>query len=373
MNLKRTFLILTSLLVFGAIALGFLTIRWYNGYFPSLHRAVPALVQAIALDKSPSVYYGLKPTATNPAGVYYRDRVLVLMYHDVSPDPRDGKSLSLANFEKQLELMKANNFKWITMSEYRDFILHSAPVPDNAVLLTFDDGYESLYSQAYPLLKQYGAPSAAFLIAGKVGERKGAYPKATWEQVREMQQGGIDFFSHTFDSHRYVPTAPGNEELKPMLAKPRYLKKEKRLETEEEYEKRVTEDLRKANDILQRELGKPNYALAFPYGAHSQAVLDICKRLGIDITFTVRSGLNAAGQTNGFRLNAGGMDNDPVLQIELMKKAEKRLQTAYSPYLSPAARKIVYLISAAAFLVVGLLWLWNGWKLIQGRRRNVGL
>ena len=373
MKLKRTFLVLTSLLILGGFALGLLTIRWYNSYFPSLNRAVPALVQAIALDKSPSVYYGLKPTPTEPAGVYYRDRVLVLMYHDVSPEPKDGKSLSVANFRKQLELMKANNFKWITISEYRDFILHSAHVPDNAVLLTFDDGYESLYSQAYPLLKQYGAPSAAFLIVGKVGDDKGAFPKATWEQVKEMQQGGVEFFSHTFDSHHYAPTAPGNEELKPLLAKPKYLKKEKRLETEEEYEQRVTEDLRKANEVLQAELGTPNYALAFPYGAYSQAALDICKRLGIDITFTVRSGLNAAGQTNGFRLNAGGMDNDPALQVELMKKAEKRLQTAYSPFLSPIARKSVFMILAAAWLVVGLLWLRTGWRLLQGRRRNVGL
>ena len=373
MTIKSKFLILTLVLALGTTALGLLTVRWYNSYFPSLHRSVPALVQAIALDKSPSAYYGLQPTPTEPSGVYYQDRVLVLMYHDVSPEPQDSKSLSTAAFEKQLELMKANNFKWISMNEYRNFILHSAPVPDNAVLLTFDDGYESLYSHAYPLLKRFEAPSAAFLIAGKVGERKGAFPKATWDQVREMEQGGIDFFSHTFDSHRYVPTAPGNEELKPMLAKPRYLKKEKRMETEAEYEERVTEDLRQANEILQRELGKPNYALAFPYGAHSQAVLDICKRLGIDITFTVRAGLNAAGQTNGYRLNAGGVNNDPALQIELMKKAEKRLNGTYSPFLSPAARKYVFLASSAAWLLVGLLWAWTGWKLLRRRNRDVGL
>ncbi|MFC4598674.1 polysaccharide deacetylase family protein [Cohnella hongkongensis] len=373
MTLKTKFLILTLVLALGTTAIGLLTIRWYNGYFPSLHRAAPALVQAIALDKSPSLYYGLKPTPTSPNGVYYRDRVLVLMYHDVSPEPQDSKSLSVANFEKQLQLMQANNFKWITMDEYRDFILHSAPVPDNAVLLTFDDGYESLYSHAYPLMKQYEAPSAAFLIAGKVGDRKGAFPKATWEQVKEMQQGGIDFFSHTYDSHRYMPTAPDNEELKPVLAKPRYLKKENRLETEEEYEKRVYEDLRQANEILQRELGRTNYALAFPYGAFSETVLDVCKRLGIDVTFTVRPGLNAAGQTNGYRLNAGGADNDPDLQIELMKKAEKRLDGTFSPFLSPAERKSVFLISAAAWLLVGLLWVWTGWRLLQGRKRSAGL
>ncbi|WP_372629897.1 polysaccharide deacetylase family protein [Cohnella sp.] len=373
MTLKTKFLILTLVLALGTAALGLLTIRWYNGYFPSLHRAAPALVQAIALDKSPSLYYGLKPAAADPSGIYYRDRVLVLMYHDVSQEPTDITSLSAANFEKQLEWMKANNFKWITMSQYRDFILHSAPVPDNAVLLTFDDGYESLYSQAYPLLKKYGAPASAFLIVGKVGERKGAFPKATWEQVKEMRQGGIEFFSHTFDSHSYVPTAPGSNALKPKLAWNMYLKKEKRMETEAEYEERVTEDLRQANEILQRELGTPNYALAFPYGAHSQAVLDICKRLGIDITFTVRLGLNAAGQTNGYRLNAGGMDNDPVLQIELMKKAEQRLKANYSPFLSPAARKYVFLASSVALLLVGFLWAWTGWKLLRRRSRDVGL
>jgi len=372
MKLKTKFLILSSLLVLGILAVGFFTIRWYNGFFPVLHRATPALVQAFALDKSPTVYYGLKPTAAEPSGVYYRDRVLVLMYHDVSPNPLDSKSLSVPHFEEQLERMKANNFKWITMSEYRDFILHGAPVPNNAVLLTFDDGYESLYRHVYPILKKYDAPASAFLIVGKVGETRGAFPKATWEQIKEMQQGGIEFFSHTFDSHSYVPTAPKNEELKAKLARQMYLKKEKRLETEEEYEARVTEDLRQANELLERELGKPNYALAFPYGAHSDPLLDICARLGIDITFTVKSGLNATGQTNGYRLNAGGMDNNPEMQIELMKVAQKRLVGDYSPYMSPGARKTVFISMAGATFIVGLLWLWAGWNLVRRRNRQIG-
>ncbi len=370
MKLKRTFLILTSLLIVGVLALGVLTVRWYNSYFPSLFKAMPGFVHALALDKSQVVYYGLKPTKLSPNGNYYRDRVIVLMYHDVNPEPQDIKSLSTADFERQLELMESNNFHWITMEQYRDFVLHRAPVPDNAVLLTFDDGYESLYSHAYPLLQKHGAPASAFLIASKVGDRKGAFPKATWNQIKEMQQGGIEFFSHTFDSHSYVPNSPNKGDLKAKLAHPMYLKKAGRMETEEEYEQRVTEDLRHANEVLQQELGKPNYALAFPYGAYSDPLLKVCEQLGIELTFTVKSGLNAPGQKNGYRLNAGGMDNNPALQIELMKLAEKRLAVDYSPFLSIGARKAVFLSLTVAVLLIGLLWLRFGWLLV--RRRQSG-
>lgn len=370
MTLKFRFLVYTLLLAAGIAVLGFLAIHWYSGHFTALHRLAPSLVRAIALDKSPAFYYGLKQTPTDPAGFYYRDRVVVLMYHDVSQEPKDIASLSTANFEKQLALMQANNFKWITMSEYRDFILHGAPVPDNAVLLTFDDGYESLYTQAYPLLKQYGAPASSFLIVSKVGEKEAYNPKVTWEQIKEMQQNGITFFNHTFDSHRYMPTAPDNGNRKPMLARPIYLKKEQRMETFEEYEKRVTEDLRKATDRLRTELDAPTYALAFPYGAYSDTVLEISKQLGIDITFTVLSGSNVADDTNGYRLNAGGMDNDPDLQIELMKVAEKRLKPTHYPYLSdlsPTERRNGILIAAGFVLIVGLLWGWSGWRLLRQR------
>jgi biofilm PGA synthesis lipoprotein PgaB len=306
----------------------------------------------------------------DPNGIYYTNRVMVLMYHDVSP-MRDSKSLSVKNFEKQLALMQKNNFHWISMNQYREFILHASPVPVNAVLLTFDDGYESLYKYAYPLLEKYHAPASSFLVVNTVGNPEHiGMPKVTWEQVKQMHQHGIDFFNHTYDSHLYVPVDRWGKHRISMLASPIYNKKMQRRETESEYELRVASDLKKANDILYRQLGTQNHVLAFPYGAFSQPLLKICSRLGIDITLTVKSGLDKTGQTNGFRVNAGGSTDDPVLQLSLMKQAPKLLGNSHFgnayhfPYYSFGSLLVT--------LLTGILWLRTGRRLQKERilRKN---
>src|SRR4030066_41740 len=93
---------------------------------------------------------------------------------------------------------------------------------ENNVLLTFDDGVESLWSTAYPILKKYGMVAISFIVTGRVREKSTYYPnleevwkgKATideirnrgkraplcsWEEIKEMHSSGtIDFQSHTF-------------------------------------------------------------------------------------------------------------------------------------------------------------------------------
>ncbi|MDQ8738067.1 polysaccharide deacetylase family protein [Paenibacillus sp. LHD-38] len=323
------------------------------------------------MDISP--YDGLKPEDNNPNGIYYKNRVLVLMYHDLSPEPKDAGTLSVANFEKQLELMRDNNFHWISMKQYTDFILHSAPVPDNAVLLTFDDGYESFYTYAYPLIKKYQAPVSNFLIVNAIDnpEYKGI-PKVTWEQVELMHRNGIEFFSHTYDSHKYAKTDSTSTEETAMLAGRIYLKDMQRKETEEEYKLRVTNDLKQANDILEQKLGIQNNVLAFPFGGFSESLLDICDQLGIDVTLTVKMGLNKPGQTNGFRLNTGGMANDPALQLSLMKHAEKKLGNIQ--FDEGIIKRHYFTIKALLVLmVVFALWLWSGWRLLAKRKRKMSL
>lgn len=252
--------------------------------------------------------------------VYYRDRVIVLMYHDVSPKPLNDKSLTVDRFERQLEMMKAEGFHWITMDQYVNFVTGKASVPDNAVLLTFDDGYESFYNYAYPLLRKYGAPATNFLIVGTVGNPKAkGVPKLNWAQVREMHRNGISFFSHSYNSHAELPVRPGSRVVRGMLAVPMYLKSKGRIETEQEYDQRVIRDLTEADRVLREQVGNRYDVLAFPYGDYSPRLLNLCRKLGIQVTFTVKPGINGPGQLNGYRVNAGGMQDDPTLLIDEMK------------------------------------------------------
>lgn len=370
MRLKTRFALLSIVLIIAIVTFNTAFVKAYHSRFPILERlfynasASRSAGEPANADYSP--YPGLQAGADEPNGHYYRNRVLVLMYHDVSATPTDVRSLSAAKFERQLRLMKDNNFHWISMRQYRDFILHRRPVPENAVLLTFDDGYESFYKYAYPLLQKYKAPAASFLIVDTVGNSKmPGVEKLNWDQVKEMHRGGIEFFSHTYNSHYYGPTDARGKHPEPALSSRLYLKDKGRRETEKEYETRVDADLRQANDVLKQELGEDNHVLAFPYGAFSKPLLRICKSRGIDVTLTVKSGLNKPGQKNGFRLNAGGKSNDPELQLALMKQAKQRLGHAHFDR-SPAYKRIA-VGSLAAAAVFFAAWLYVGILLLRRR------
>ncbi|MBB6673156.1 polysaccharide deacetylase family protein [Cohnella nanjingensis] len=265
-----------------------------------------------------------QPAGELPNPVYYQDQVIVLMYHDVSQTPLNDKSLTVDRFSEQLKLMKEAGFNWITMEQYVNFMLHGGRVPNNAVLLTFDDGYASFYQYAYPLLRQYQAPATSFLIVSTVGNPKAkGVPKLNWDQVQEMHQNGISFYSHTYNSHMEFPVAKNGKRIRGVLAAPLYMNinGEKRVETHEEYLARITKDLDKANQVLAVKLGNRLKVIAFPYGDFSKDLLQVCHQLGMDVTFTVKRGINGPEDRNGYRVNAGGMSDDPAELIADMKKA----------------------------------------------------
>ncbi|SFI82001.1 Peptidoglycan/xylan/chitin deacetylase, PgdA/CDA1 family [Paenibacillus sp. UNC496MF] len=365
MNTNRKASLTALLVVLAAVLTGgyYLQVKWLS------HSSAAAMARPGGTPRKPSAAGkpGGGPIETdNPHGVYYRHRVIVLMYHEVAAKPMDDKALPLDKFKQQLMLMKRNNFHWITMEQYRRFILKDAPVPDNAVLMTFDDGYESYYTDAYPVLRQFHVPATNFLIVNTVGNPHHiGIPKLTWQQVEEMHRNGYDFHNHTFDSHAYAShDGKGGRQL-PMLAAPMYLKKLHRSETTKEYLARVKDDLAKADDVLDGKLGNKDHILAFPYGAYSNAVLRLCHKLGIDVTFTVKPGINGYGQRNGYRVNAGGIDDKPVALIDLMKEGTRITKPG-----SDASRFLLEFgaFSTAILTTVLLKLLVNAWEDKHGRR-----
>lgn len=86
-------------------------------------------------------------------------RLTIVMYHYVRPiaDSRypQIKGLELALFKEQIQYFR-ENFHVITMEQVIDYLDGGDPLPDKAMLLTFDDGYIDHYRYVFPLLKEYG-------------------------------------------------------------------------------------------------------------------------------------------------------------------------------------------------------------------------
>ncbi|MEK5447652.1 polysaccharide deacetylase family protein [Paenibacillus sp. FSL R7-0331] len=277
--------------------------------------------------------------AALPQGIYYKDQVAVLMYHHLT-----GESVSLnpgvltaGQFDEHMQLLKQEGFQVITMKQYRQFMLENALVPDNAVLLTFDDGYESFYTLAFPILQKHGYTAANFIIASDVDNPDGKkVPKLTWEQMREMKSAGMSFYNHTYNLHHYgIVDAEGG--TRPAASNLLYINDENRNELNEEYYRRVIGDLALAERRLKEELGNIDSAIAFPYGSFNDRLLEASNSIGIDLKFSIREGLCSRMTPVAPRINKGDSTLSPDQFIESLKHAEPMMEMTINSSMVPLA------------------------------------
>ncbi|WP_339186316.1 polysaccharide deacetylase family protein [Brevibacillus sp. FSL K6-6036] len=245
--------------------------------------------------------------------VYYQDKAIVLTYHHLDFVENDA-TLSPSTFAQHLDTLIQKQYNIISMETFVKFIRTGEKIPPNAVVLTFDDGYESFYTYAYPELKKRGISAANFLVMKSTDVfDPAAIPHLTWNQIQEMKANGMSFYSHTYDHHRKMKTTQdGNS--KPMLANRIYLESEKRIESQEEYKMRIKADLELAEKRLFEELGEHSRLLAYPYGAYNETVIQVAAELGYELFFTVEEGINDRNQRKIFRINTNRKSAEDLIE-----------------------------------------------------------
>ncbi|WP_442602671.1 polysaccharide deacetylase family protein [Paenibacillus sp. KN14-4R] len=259
--------------------------------------------------------------------VHYRNQAIVLMYHEIK-DSGQPFALSSADFESHLKMLYEQGYNIIPIEQFEDFITKKKPIPDNAVVLTFDDGYEDFYQNAYPILQKYNTTATNFVIVKSTDiYNPKIIPHLTWNQIREMRSRGLSFYSHTYDHHHKIDIDTIGTKFG-ALASPAYKRDLKRLETREEYRSRIKADLSKAEELLAKEVGNKRSILAFPYGEYSEDTISIGKELGIKLFCTVDEGINKTGSTLITRINAG-VPHLSAKQLQLkMKKYDDKTSTS---------------------------------------------
>ncbi|MDR1012717.1 MAG: polysaccharide deacetylase family protein [Lactobacillales bacterium] len=120
--------------------------------------------------------------------------VPTLMYHHIIPEITDINCLTLENFESQLDVLKKGDYTSFSPEEaYLIFTENKKPTK-KVVCLTFDDGFDDFYKNAYPLLKKYHMKATNFVITNFLNKMN----YLTDEQILEMKKSGlISFQSHT--------------------------------------------------------------------------------------------------------------------------------------------------------------------------------
>lgn len=149
------------------------------------------------------------------------DGCLVLCYHRVLPKDystklfykivtkyTDDNELNIysvlgEDFEKQINFLKENGVNFITPDELNFYMTNKKTIPDKSVMITFDDVDESVYKNAYPILKKNKIPFTLFVITGKVGDKnfKGLR-LCDWNMIKEMYQSNLVVLgTHTHNMH----------------------------------------------------------------------------------------------------------------------------------------------------------------------------
>ncbi|MFZ4827269.1 MAG: polysaccharide deacetylase family protein [Phototrophicaceae bacterium] len=130
-----------------------------------------------------------------------RIRVPILMYHYISELPphadeiRRNLTLSPAIFEAHLQYLSDNGYQTVTL-EMLDLALTTGyPLPERAVVLTFDDGYIDHYQTVFPALQKFGFVGTFFLVSGRIDHHDPAY--LSWDQANEMRMAGMEMSPHT--------------------------------------------------------------------------------------------------------------------------------------------------------------------------------
>lgn len=241
---------------------------------------------------------------------YYTNQAAILMYHHFDENEADA-TISEKHFEQQILYLQDMGYNFISMQQLTAFLENKGDIPANAVVLTFDDGYESTYKNVYPFIREKKIPASFFLIAKRVGAKTGEIPKLTWKEIDEMQASGYDFESHTYDCHQSIISSSiglkGNA-----LTNSQFLADVRRYENSDEYNKRIYEDLLKAKITLEKSLHKNVNILSPPYGAQNSLVEAAAQKAGYTYLVTTDPGLVDKNSRSAAlkRINAGqaGLD-----------------------------------------------------------------
>jgi poly-beta-1,6-N-acetyl-D-glucosamine N-deacetylase len=236
-----------------------------------------------------------------------KNAVRVLCYHDVRDRLRqsfqtspEATAIATSDLVEHFEWLKVNGHAVVSLQQLISARGGGPELPDKAVLLTFDDGYKSVYSHVFPLLKSYRYPALVacvqqFMTPDATGNvvydgkptRRDAF--MTWDEAREIARYGlVEFASHSAYAHVGVLANAQGSKL-PALVTRIYDPATAQYETEVAYEKRLFEDLNSAANLMEKELGTRPRAVVWPYGAYNQTAIDMARKAGHSVAFNLVS------------------------------------------------------------------------------------
>ncbi|MCC2606459.1 polysaccharide deacetylase family protein [Planctobacterium marinum] len=132
-------------------------------------------------------------------GLSANENASILLYHHVSHDTPPSTTITPEKFSQHMAYLHENH-KVISLDELVNNLIKRQPFPDNAVAITFDDGFRNIKENAHPILKKYGFPYTIFINPSEVGVGPS---HLDWEELKQLSADGVLIANHYWD-HRHL-------------------------------------------------------------------------------------------------------------------------------------------------------------------------
>ena len=204
------------------------------------------------------------PRTTSAAEVVQTPEVTIFIYHRFGEDKYPTTNVSMEKFKEQMAYLLANNYQVISLKRLVRLLKNEERFPDKTAVITIDDGYKSIYSKAWPVLKSFGFQFTVFLYIQATDNNYSNF--LNWDEIKEMHEAGVDFQDHSY-SHKRMGHRPADLD-------------------EQAYRSWISADLVKSSRIMMEKLGYRPRFLALPYGEYNTIVLEEAKALGYEAIFS---------------------------------------------------------------------------------------
>jgi peptidoglycan/xylan/chitin deacetylase (PgdA/CDA1 family) len=180
--------------------------------------------------------------------------ITVLLYHRFDENRFPTTTTSSTQFNQQMEYLKVNGYKVISMDELAECIEGMRSIPEKAVVITIDDGFISEYEKAIPILRQYQYPFCIFIFTHAVGDKN----YMSWQQLKQLKSWGGEAGCHTYLHPRLINLT----------------------------EKEIEKEIMGSKEIMEKGLGQSVRYFAYPFGQYDKSIRAIARRSGFRLMLT---------------------------------------------------------------------------------------
>jgi peptidoglycan/xylan/chitin deacetylase (PgdA/CDA1 family) len=226
-----------------------------NNFKPPVPSVSEPSAPSVPKAENNSAVVNIEPPVEQPVE-YTGTSIPILMYHEIGTGP-NSLYVPTDKFRTQMNYLYKSGYHSVTMAKAQE-MLFNGKIPAKTIVITFDDGYSSVYTRAWPIMQEFGFTGTVYVCT----EFSGRANYLTWAEIKNLQCAGIEIGSHT-KNHIDLKTADTG---------------------------RQTQEIAGSKKALEEHLGVPVKSFCYPTGTYNEITPQLVKEAGYTSAVTVAYG-----------------------------------------------------------------------------------